>query len=101
MNDTTIDGFTTRHVDVGETRTLVSSGGAGSPLLLLLLHGFPETHVMWRQVGPWLADRFTVVCADLRGYGGGGGPASDAEHAPYSKRAICEEYRAAAGIDRM
>jgi haloacetate dehalogenase len=55
---------------------------------LLLLHGFPETHLMWRDIAPLLAERFTVVCADLRGYGRSGCPASSEDHAPYAKRAL-------------
>ena len=47
---------------------------------LLLLHGFPETHLMWRDIAPILAQRFTVVCADLRGYGQSGTPASAPDH---------------------
>jgi haloacetate dehalogenase len=58
---------------------------------LLLLHGFPETRLMWREVAPLLADRFTVVCADLRGYGDSSTPASDADHAMYSKRALAAD----------
>ena len=58
---------------------------------LLLLHGFPETRLMWRDVTPLLADQFTVVCADLRGYGESGTPRSDEEHAAYSKRAMATE----------
>jgi len=84
-----MNGFTTTHVATAETRILVSRGGAGPALLLL--HGFPETHVMWRHVAPRLAENFTVVCADLRGYGASGCPASDADHAPYSKRAMARD----------
>ena len=53
-------------------------GGAGPPLLLL--HGYPETHVMWAKIAPALAERFTVVMSDLRGYGDSAKPASDARH---------------------
>ena len=61
-------------------------GGNGPPLLLL--HGHPQTHAMWHLVGPSLAKHFTVVMMDLRGYGDSARPISDAEHAPYSKRAM-------------
>lgn len=61
-------------------------GGNGPPLLLL--HGHPQTHAMWHLVGPALAKHFTVVLMDLRGYGDSVRPISDAEHAPYSKRAM-------------
>ena len=61
-------------------------GGNGPPLLLL--HGHPQTHAMWHLVAPALARHFTVVMMDLRGYGDSARPASDAEHAVYSKRAM-------------
>ena len=60
--------------------------GDGPPLLLL--HGFPETHLMWREVAPPLTDRFTVLCADLPGYGRSDCPPSDPDHEPHSKRAM-------------
>src|SRR5262245_15008042 len=63
--------------------------GNGPPLLLL--HGFPETHLMWHAVAPRLADTFTVVCADLRGYGASGKPASTPNHAPYAKSAMARD----------
>jgi haloacetate dehalogenase len=63
--------------------------GAGPPLLLL--HGFPQTHLMWRRVAPLLAQQFTVVCADLRGYGQSGCPPSEPDHMPYSKRAMARD----------
>lgn len=63
--------------------------GSGSPVLLL--HGFPETHLMWRDVAPLLASEFTVVCADLRGYGASACPSSAPDHLPYSKRAMATE----------
>src|SRR5690348_18490527 len=56
----------------------VVTGGSGPPLLLL--HGYPETHVMWRKVAPQLARKFTVVVADLRGYGDSSKPAGGANH---------------------
>ena len=67
-------------VDTPETRIFVRHGGAGPPLLLL--HGFPQTHLMWRDVAPLLARDFTVVCADLRGYGRSGCPLSNADTSP-------------------
>jgi haloacetate dehalogenase len=71
-------------VDVGETTIFIRRKGGGRPLLLL--HGFPETHLMWHRVAPALAQGFTVVCADLRGYGASGKPPSRDDHPPYSKR---------------
>ena len=76
-------------VDTPGTRIFVRHGGAGPPLLLL--HGFPQTHLMWRDVAADLARDFTVVCADLRGYGRSGCPPSDDRHAPYAKRALAED----------
>jgi haloacetate dehalogenase len=63
----------------------------GSGCGLLLLHGFPQTHAMWRDIAPLPAQRFTVVCADLRGYGRSGCPPSTADHAPYAKRAMAKD----------
>ncbi|HEX7128229.1 MAG TPA: alpha/beta hydrolase [Thermodesulfobacteriota bacterium] len=76
-------------IETGETRIFVRRGGAGPPVLLL--HGFPQTHLMWRGVAPLLARRFAVVCADLRGYGRSGCPDSTPDHAPYSKRAMARD----------
>ena len=80
------EGFDTVQVDVGGTTIFARCKGDGRPLLLL--HGFPETHVMWHRVAPVLARQFTVVCADLRGYGRSGKPASTPDHAPYAKSAM-------------
>lgn len=74
----------------GEGATIhVRKGGAGPPLLLV--HGYPQTHVMWHRVAHGLADRFTCVVADLRGYGRSSIPASDADHLVYSKRAMARD----------
>ena len=70
--------------EVNGVRINYRKGGSGPPLLLL--HGYPQTHAMWHKVAPRLAERFNVVATDLRGYGDSGKPATDAEHAPYSKR---------------
>jgi len=78
------ENFDRRDIETGETVIRVRIGGAGPPLLLL--HGYPQTHAMWHRVAPVLAEHFTVVCADLRGYGDSGKPASDPEHLTYSKR---------------
>jgi haloacetate dehalogenase len=82
----TIPGFTATEIATDETRIFACVAGTGPPLLLL--HGFPETHLMWRHVASLLAPQFTVVCADLRGYGRSGCPESTATHQPYSKRAM-------------
>ncbi len=62
----------------------LAEGGAGRPLLLL--HGYPQTHLMWHRVAPALAREFRVICPDLRGYGDSGKPDSDPDHSAYSKR---------------
>jgi haloacetate dehalogenase len=64
-------------------------GGSGPPLLLL--HGNPQTHAMWHRVAPALAQRFTVICPDLRGYGFSSKPPPSADHAAYAKRAMAED----------
>lgn len=81
-----MDGFREAEVETGETTIFTLTGGAGPPVLLL--HGFPQTHLMWRAVAPILARRFTVVCADLRGYGRSGRPPSSDDHGAYAKRAM-------------
>jgi haloacetate dehalogenase len=88
-NPTTFENFAALHVQVQETRIFLRRFGAGPAVLLL--HGFPQTHLMWRSVAPLLARRFTVVCADLRGYGSSGCPASAPDHAPYAKRAMASD----------
>ena len=80
------EGFDARQIDTGEATIFARIGGSGPGVLLL--HGFPETHLMWRDVAPRLTSDFTVVCADLRGYGRSSCPPSDPSHAAYSKRAM-------------
>lgn len=97
-----LSGFSSRDVEANGIRLHMSHGGAGPPVLLL--HGYPQTHVMWRRVAPALAERFTVVCADLRGYGDSGKPAGDQEHVGYSKRTMAQDQLAlmrALGYDRF
>ena len=64
-------------------------GGAGKPLLLM--HGYPQTHMMWHRVAPRLAEEYHVICPDLRGYGDSSKPESSADHAPYSKREMAND----------
>jgi haloacetate dehalogenase len=82
-------GFESRLVELQQTRIFARTAGSGPPLLLL--HGFPETHLMWRDLAPVLAEQFTVVCADLRGYGESGTPPSTPDHEPYTKRAMADD----------
>jgi haloacetate dehalogenase len=72
---------------------LARVGGSGPPLLVL--HGYPQTHLMWHSAAPQLAERFTVVAADIPGYGGSFRPAPAPDHAPHSKRALAEDLVAA------
>lgn len=87
--DSMFEGFERRDIATRETNIHVVVGGSGPPLLLL--HGYPQTHVMWHKIAPALAERFTVVASDLRGYGDSGKPASDPAHFPYSKRAMAQD----------
>jgi haloacetate dehalogenase len=85
----TLEDFQPVLADTGDTSIFARWGGSGPPLLLL--HGFPETHLMWRKVVPRLSKDFTLVCADLRGYGLSARPPSTPDHAPYAKRAMAHD----------
>jgi len=96
------EGFEQRRLAVGETEINLRIGGSGPALLLL--HGYPQTHVMWHKIAPRLAADFTVICSDLRGYGDSGKPDSGADHAGYSKRAMARdqaEVMTALGFERF
>jgi haloacetate dehalogenase len=82
-------GFSTRDVDGAGARIRCVVGGSGPPLLLL--HGYPQTHAMWHKIAPALAAHYTVVCADLRGYGDSEKPPSGPPHEAYSKRAMAAD----------
>jgi haloacetate dehalogenase len=90
IDDALFPGFTTHRIATHDTEIRCVVGGDGPPVLLL--HGYPQTHVMWHRVAPALAHQYSVVCADLRGYGDSGKPASDATHAAYSKRAMAATW---------
>ena len=81
--------FTLEERVVGGQSLRLRRGGKGPPLLLL--HGNPQTHMMWHHVAPVLARDHTVICADLRGYGFSGKPGASADHAAYSKRAMAAD----------
>ncbi|MDP3869036.1 alpha/beta fold hydrolase [Phenylobacterium sp.] len=83
------EGFNLSRVDVGEATLRVRHGGSGPPLLLL--HGYPETHMMWSRVADDLARDFTVIAPDLRGYGESTAPATTPDHETYSKRAMARD----------
>ncbi|MGZ5078557.1 MAG: alpha/beta fold hydrolase [Usitatibacter sp.] len=95
------EGFRQTDVDAAGARIHLRHGGSGPPLLLL--HGNPLTHVMWHKIAPRLAQDFTVVAADLRGYGDSSKPPGGEDHAGYSFRAMAEdqvEVMRALGFDR-
>ena len=91
MTETTLfPGFRPHLADIGDGLHLHAMvGGEGPPLLLL--HGHPQTHAIWHRVAPALAQRFTLVLADLRGYGGSSKPPGDADHGNYSKRTMARD----------
>jgi haloacetate dehalogenase len=92
------DGFTAAHHKVNRVEIFARQGGLmngqrrGPPLLLL--HGFPQTHVLWNRVAHHLSQHFFLVIPDLRGYGDSAKPAGDADHANYSKRAMAQDMAA-------
>jgi len=95
-------GFETIEIDTGDARIHVRRGGSGPPLLLL--HGYPQTHAMWHRIAPALAEDFTVVLTDLRGYGASSKPDSLPDHWSYTKRAMAGDQVAvmhALGFDRF
>jgi haloacetate dehalogenase len=82
-------GFTLEDVAVADGPIRLRRGGSGPPLLLL--HGNPQTHAMWHAVAPELARSFTVICPDLRGYGGSLKPPATPDHARYAKKAMARD----------
>ena len=84
-----IPGFEERDIETTGARIRVRVGGDGPPLLLL--HGYPQTSAMWRHVALALAERFTVVCPDLRGYGASSKPPSGPDYVNYSKREMARD----------
>ena len=95
-------GFARRAIATDGASIHTVWGGSGPPLLLL--HGSPQTHVMWHKVAPRLAESFTVVMTDLRGYGDSSKPPGRGTHADYSKRAMANDQvqvMRALGFDRF
>ena len=86
------EGFALETIDCGEVALRVRHGGDGPPVVLL--HGHPRTHATWHRVAALLADRYTVVCPDLRGYGGSTVPPDAPDHAQASKRAMAADLAA-------
>lgn len=87
--DPFLAGFELHDIDAGGIRIRAATGGSGQPLLLL--HGHPQTHATWRDVAPRLAERFSVVAMDLRGYGDSAKPDGGEGHVNYSKRAMAAD----------
>ena len=83
------EGFINRRIMVNGVTINCMIKGDGPPLLML--HGYPQTHVLWHEIGPALAERFTIVAADLRGYGDSSKPPSDDKHLVYSKRSTAAD----------
>jgi haloacetate dehalogenase len=83
------EGFSLSRIELGEVTLRVRHGGNGPPLLLL--HGHPQTHMMWHALAPRLAREFTVIAPDLRGYGESSKPESTSDHMPYSKRVMAQD----------
>jgi haloacetate dehalogenase len=95
-------GFERRRIETSGANINLVTGGSGPPLLLL--HGYPQTHLMWRKLGPRLVAEFTVVAPDLRGYGDSSKPPAGPENANYAKRALAQdqvETMAALGFERF
>jgi len=80
--------FDEQYIDVGEAEIHLQKGGDGPPLLLL--HGYPQTHVTWHKIAPQLAEKYTIVAPDLRGYGDSTGP-DGPETADYANRVLAED----------
>jgi haloacetate dehalogenase len=83
------DGFDRCELDTDRGTVYARVGGSGPPLLLI--HGYPQTHLMWHAAAPLLAQRFTVVATDLAGYGDSLRPIPAPDHAPHSKRALARD----------
>jgi haloacetate dehalogenase len=86
---TLFQGFSAESIETSGTTIHVLRKGAGQPLLLL--HGYPETHVTWHKVAPQLAEHFSVYVPDLRGYGDSGKPQDGERHENYSFRAMAQD----------
>jgi haloacetate dehalogenase len=95
-------GFESRRVATSDADINLVTGGKGPPLLLL--HGYPQTHLLWCKIAPRLAEEFTLVIPDLRGYGDSSKPAAGPDQIAYSKRALAQdqaETMSALGYDRF
>lgn len=93
------EGFERRTIETTGATINLRIGGSGPALLLL--HGFPQTHVMWHATAPRLAERFTVVAADLRGYGDSSKPEGEGAYAKRAMALDMAEVMAALGFERF
>ena len=92
-----MDGFETKRIDIGRITLNVAQAGQGPPLVLL--HGYPQTHLTWAKVAPTLAESYHVIAPDLRGYGESDAPQDDAAHTVYAKRTMAQDIVAL--LDRL
>jgi haloacetate dehalogenase len=92
-------GFEPRDLQTSRGAVHAVVGGSGPPVLLL--HGYPQTHLMWHAVAPLLAERHTVIATDLAGYGASLRPAPAADHAPHGRRAMAGHDRGGRVAYRM
>lgn len=83
------EGFEATRIKTPGAKINLVHGGAGKPLILM--HGYPQTHMMWHRVAPRLAEEYHVICPDLRGYGDSSKPQSTPDHTPYSKREMAKD----------
>ena len=81
--------FENLQIDANGTTINLVKGGSGPPILML--HGYPQPHAMWNKIAPRLAEDFTVVCPDLRGYGDSAKVEGDPDHINYSKRVMAQD----------
>ena len=88
-NSVKLNGFNYQFVKTQGAEINVASAGDGPPLLLL--HGYPQNHLMWHKIAPELSQHFHVICPDLRGYGDSSKPLSDKFHHAYSKREMAQD----------
>jgi len=99
---TMLEGFARHSIATSGPTINTLVAGSGPPLLML--HGYPQSHIEWRFIAPRLSEDFTVVLTDLRGYGDSDKPASTPDHRPYSKRVMAQdqvEVMASLGFDRF
>src|ERR1700730_5141419 len=93
------ENFTRREIQTSGARIVTVYGGTGPPLLLM--HGNPFTHASWHKFAPKLAQDFTVVCTDLRGYGDSEKPPGGPDHSGYSFRAMAQDHGRGDGRARV